>query len=103
MKGARFLPKDNTAKAVLLLSALFFVFAKWYPIINTFLLSLKEATFFSESWIGLHNYKKLFFEQSFQCRFLHPFYRSHRGCRNCLEVHVSDLGNRSLQSGVGCY
>ena len=62
MKGVSFLPKDSTAKIVLLLSVLFFIFAKWYPIINTFLLSFKEATFFNESWIGLENYRKLFSE-----------------------------------------
>ncbi len=62
MKGSRFFPKDATAVVVLLVSAFFFVFAKWYPIINTFLLSFKEATFFKESWIGLDNYKTLFFE-----------------------------------------
>jgi len=62
MKGVRLFPKDKTALIVLLLSVLFFIFAKWYPIINTFLLSFKEATFFNESWIGLENYRKLFSE-----------------------------------------
>ena len=57
----RILPEDNTAKVALIVAAAYFLVARWYPIADTFLLSLKKATFFSETWVGLANYQKLLF------------------------------------------
>jgi multiple sugar transport system permease protein len=60
MPKERFFPKDGLAITVLALTALFFAVVLWWPILNTFKLSLQHKYFAEVYWVGLDNFRKLF-------------------------------------------
>ncbi|MEM7126604.1 MAG: sugar ABC transporter permease [Chloroflexota bacterium] len=60
MKEERFFPKDPLAIVALFLATLFFVTIFWWPILNTFWLSLQRKYFAETGWIGLANFRELF-------------------------------------------
>lgn len=60
MPKGRFFPEDKLATAVLVLTALFFAVILWWPILDTFKLSLQHKYFADVYWVGLDNFRELF-------------------------------------------
>lgn len=59
MHSQNFLPKDRTARVVLLAAAALFALLRLYPIFDALALSLQDKTGAQQHWVGLANFRTL--------------------------------------------